>query len=135
MPDGEVGEGNITYPDNDRAHPLGRLIDLGDPSLESRYRIKDDVILEVNRSMGSQRFTISVLEIIRNAENKYLPRSFTMNFFDSATGALAMSLAYRNDWQRVGDYDLPQMILEINSRPGGASTRQIVFKNCRLLEK
>jgi hypothetical protein len=76
-----------------------------------------------------------VLEFVRNEENKYLPRAFTMNFFDSATGELKTSLGYWNDWQRVAGFDLPKTILEISAGPGGTATRQIVFSNCKLLEK
>ena len=31
-------------------------------------------------------------------ENKYLPRAFTMNFFDAKSGALQLSLGYWNEW-------------------------------------
>jgi hypothetical protein len=134
MPDGDVAEGSIRYADDDTDHPLGRKIDLGDPNQQSKYRIRGDAILEVNRSMGKLRFTISVLELVRNAENKYLPRAFTMDFFDAATGELRASLGYWNDWQRVGPYDLPRTILEIGARAGGTAARQIAFSNCRLLE-
>ncbi len=90
--------------------------------------------MEVNRSAGpTMRFTISVLEIERNPEGKYLPRSFTMNFFDSKTGELQTSLGYLNAWQRVDGFDLPRTIVEVDAHRGGASTRQITFSNCRLL--
>jgi uncharacterized GH25 family protein len=134
MPDGEVSEGDVKYADGDRSHPLGRKLDLGDGDTQSVYRIKDDVITEVNRSAGPMRFTISVLETIRNAENKYLPRSFTMSFFDAQSGQLKSSLGYWNEWQRIGAFDLPQTILENNAKNGGTTTRQIVFRNCRLAE-
>lgn len=134
MPDGEVTQGNVTYADNDTTHPLGRKIDLGDPNLQSAYRLKDDVIMEVNRNMGPMRFTISVLEIVRNAENKYLPRAFTMNFFDIKTGDLRTGLAYWNDWQRVGKFDLPRTITEVTAKRGGATTRQIAFADLKLLD-
>jgi hypothetical protein len=134
MLQGEVAEGEVRYADQDESHPLGRKIHLGDGQ-DSAYRIKDDMIMEVNRSAGKVRFTISVLEFVRNPENKYLPRAFTMNFFDSASGALTTSLGYWNDWQRVGSFDLPKTILEISAGPGGTATRQIVFSNCKLLEK
>lgn len=135
MPDGEVSEGTITYADGEHTHPLGRKIDLGDASSGSIYRVKDDVIMEVNRNAGPLRFTISVLEITRNAENKYLPRSFTMNFFDATSGDLKTSLGYYNDWQRVGGFDLPKTILETGAQRGGARTRQILFQNCHLLDR
>ena len=132
MPDGEVTEGNVVYADDDRTHPLGRKINLGDSELSSAYRIKDDVIMEVNRSMGKMRFTISVLEIVRDEQNKYLPRAFTMNFFDAASGELKTSLGYWNQWQRVGNFELPKTILEVSAHPGGTTTRQIEFSNCKL---
>lgn len=133
MPDGEVTQGDVKFAEADTHHPLGRKIDLGDPSLQSAYRIKDDVIMEVNRSMGPLRFTISVLEIERNPEHKYLPRSFTMNFFDSKTDELRSSLGYWNSWQRVGGFDLPEKIIEVDAHKGGANTKEIVFNNCQLL--
>ncbi len=133
MPDGEVSQGDVKFSDSDESHPLGRKIDLGDPSLQSAYRIKDDVIMEVNRSMGPMRFTISVLEIERNPEYKYLPRSFVMNFFDSKTDELRESLGYWNSWQRVGQFDLPKKIIEVDARKGGSGTKEIVFENPRLL--
>ncbi len=136
MPDGEVSQGDITFVEEKIPHPLGRKIDLGDDSSESVYRIKDDVILEVNRSAGpTMRFTISVLEIERNKENKYLPRSFTMNFFDAKSGDLRTSLAYFNSWQRVGSFDLPKQIIEIDAHKGGATAKQLDFTNCKLLSK
>jgi len=135
MPDGEVTQNAVTFSDQDMTHPLGRKIDLGDPDLQSAYRLKDDAIMEVNRVMGPMRFTISVMEIERNAENKYLPRSFTMNFFDGKSGELRTSLAYWNAWQRIGKFDLPKTILEINASKGGSSTKVIDFSNVQLVAK
>jgi len=134
MPDGEVNEGTVTFAEEAAAHPLGRKLDLGDPTLQSAYRIKDDVIMEVNRTAGpAMRFTISVLEVEWNAEHKYLPRAFTMNFFNSKSGALAVSNGYLNEWSRVGSFDLPKTIVEVSAHPGGTSTRKIAFTNCQLL--
>ncbi len=136
MPDGEVSEGNVQWAEPNDDHPLGRLISLGDTAFSSAYRLKDDVIMEVNRSAGpAMRFTISVLEIERNAENKYLPRAFTMNFFNSKSGELQNSLGYWNEWCRVGTFDLPKTILEVDAHPGGTTTKQIAFSNCKLIEK
>ncbi len=136
MPDGEVSEGDVKWAEENDDHPLGRLVSLGDTAFSSAYRLKDDVIMEVNRSAGpAMRFTISVLEIERNAENKYLPRAFTMNFFNAKSGALQNSLGYWNEWTRVGKFDLPKTILEVDAHPGGTTTRQIVFSNCKLIEQ
>lgn len=76
-----------------------------------------------------------MLEIVRNAENKYLPRTFTMNFFETATGKLQNTIGFENRWQRVRRFDLPERILEIASRDGRMTTREILCKNCRLTTK
>ena len=44
MPDGEVAEGNVTFVAEPVAHPLGRLIDLGDAERQSRYRLKTTLL-------------------------------------------------------------------------------------------
>jgi hypothetical protein len=135
MPDGEIAEGDVTFVDEPATHPLGRLIDLGDEGRQSRYRLKDDVILEVSRLAGPQRFTISVLAIQRNAQGKYLPEAFTMSFWDVKTGELKQSRAFWNSWRRVGDFDLPERILEISAGPQGAKTKELTFQNQRLLDR
>jgi Protein of unknown function (DUF3386) len=132
MPDDSVPQGKVKYADNDLTHPMGRKIDLGDPELGSVYRIKDDVLMEVNRKMGKTRFTISMLEVTRDLEEKYLPRAFTMNFFDLATNQLQSSRGFWNDWQRVGKFDLPKVITEIVTHDGGVETKQMTLSNWRL---
>ena len=73
MPGGESDD-RVSFADEQTDHPLGRLIKLDyDSAMASAYRIKDDVIREVNRQMDGGRFTISVFEVNRNAEGKYLP--------------------------------------------------------------
>jgi hypothetical protein len=136
MPDSSVAEGKVTYADSDRSHPLGRKILLGDAAIQSSYRIKDGAIMEVARSAGpTMRFTISVLETQWNADHKYLPRSFVVDYFDSKSGELRTSTAYHNEWQRVGSYDIPRLTLEITTEKGEARSRQIVLENIRLAGK
>ena len=134
MPDGQIIDGKVTYAEQNSHHPLGRLIQLGDKDRHSAYRLRDGVIREVNRDAGPLRFTISVLEIEWNHDHKYLPRSFVMNYFDAKTGALSSAHAYRNDWQRVGDFDLPKLILEIATRANGkVTTHQLEITHAKLL--
>ena len=137
MPDGEVSQGDVTFAEENGPHPLGRKIDLGDPSLQSAYphqgrRDHGSESLGRPRPCGSRS---ACWRSERNAEGKYLPRSFTMNFFDSKTGDLRMSLGYLNSWQRVGEFDVPDKIIEVDAHKGGASTKEIAFTNCELLSK
>jgi hypothetical protein len=132
MPEDNVQPGKVKYADNDLTHPMGRKIDLGDLEVNSVYRIRDDVITEVSRKMGKTRFTISVLEVMRDPDDKYLPRSFTMNLFDAATSELKISRGFWNDWQRVGNFDLPKIITEVVTHDGAVETRQMTLSNWRL---
>ena len=72
----------------------------------SHYRIKDDVIREVNRKSDSGRFTISVLEVRRNEEGKYLPGVYTVSFWNK-DGSLRSTTTTTETWKRVGTFDLP----------------------------
>ena len=134
MPDGQIGEGKVVFDKSSPCNSLGRKIVLDDDR-ESSYRIKDNVIREVCRSAGPMRFTISVLEVEWNADKKYLPRSFVMNYFDSKSGELRESHAFHNDWLRAGGYDLPRGILEIACEGNTSHTLQVELKNVRLLTR
>ncbi len=135
MPDGEVDTGEVSFADNDTQHPLGRRIDLGDPKLGSVYRIRDNVIREVNRNAGPMRFTITVLDVTWDIDQKYLPTIFTMNFFDAKSGELKTSTAHVNRWERLGAFDVPTLILEVGAGHDAPSARQMTLTNYRLTEK
>ena len=62
-----------------------------------------------------------------NAEKKYLPRSFVVDYFDSKTGELRTSLAYRNQWQRIGAFDIPRLILEVAAEKGARTLGRSCF--------
>ncbi len=135
LPTGETSY-NVQFADEQVQHPLGRLIRFNDDRLHSVYRIRDDVITEVHRQMGETRFTISVVEVARNAEGKYLPRTYTVSFWDGSSGALRSTTTVYNAWVRVGGFDLPQRVLSIETADGGRrEVNQILFSGHELLEK
>jgi hypothetical protein len=72
FPTSAIETGAVKFLDESTKHPLGRMITLGETAMGSEYRIDGDVVSEVNRSMGGGRFTISVMNVERNKENKYL---------------------------------------------------------------
>ena len=125
---------NPAYADEDVDHPLGRLINLGDKQFGSAYRIKDDMVMEVNRHGGPVRFTISVLETELNKEGKYLPRTFSITTWDQKSGEIKSSSSFLNTWTRVGNFDVPLRILEIETTPGDRKIREITFSNYKLIE-
>ncbi len=124
-----------TLADDDVNHPLGRLIRLGDAKYDSSYRIRDDMVTEVNRRAGPDKFSISVFETDRSKEGKYLPRTFSATYWDAKSGEIKSSSSYLNTWKRVGAFDLPDRFLEVETLPGERHVKEITFHDYSLHEK
>ena len=95
------------FVDDETTHPMGRRIRVLNDELHSGYRIKDEQILVVDRHVEGRKFTISVLENRKNAEGKYLPVSFAVDYWNPTSGELLRSDATFQSWKRVGSFDLP----------------------------
>jgi hypothetical protein len=127
-------EVNAAFADDDADHPLGRKILFPDDEQETVYRCQGDVLTEVHRTMGDVRFTLSVIEVARNAEGKHLPRSYTVGYWDKASGRLAHSDAFFYEWERVGRFDLPLRQLVIAVADGERTVQQLEFRRLELLD-
>ncbi|MBX7167345.1 MAG: DUF3386 family protein [Pirellulales bacterium] len=132
MPDGVLPE-EAEYVAEEGRHPLGRLIKLKGGDLDSAYRVLDDVVAEVNRTMGKTRFTISVLSVTRNAEKLYLPEAFTVSYWDTEAGRLRSVETIYHTWQRVAGFDLPQRLVGVLSKDGQRHVFEVELANVRLL--
>jgi hypothetical protein len=133
MPGGE-SDNHVSFADEPTDHPLGRLIKLDyDSAMASAYRIKDDVIREVNRQTESGRFTISVFDVNRNAEGKYLPGFYTVSFWDK-DGTLRSTNTVHETWVRVGDFDLPQTHCAVFTGNNERRNTSMKFSNHQLLK-
>jgi hypothetical protein len=134
LPGGETDD-NVSFADEQTDHPLGRLIKLDyDSAMASAYRIKDGVIREVNRQMDGGRFTISVFEVHRNAEGKYLPGYYTVSFWNK-DGSLRSSSTTHETWARVGQFDLPATHASVTTGKDQHRNVSMLFSNHKLLEK
>lgn len=102
------------FVDQELRHPLGRAIRVLNDELHSSYRIRDQQILEVNRTTPEGRFTISVLENRKNAEGKYLPITFVVSYFDGQ--GLSQSEVHQQTWQRLDRFDLPVTTTVVSTR-------------------
>lgn len=122
----------VRFADDQTDHPLGRLIAIEDAS-NSTCRIRDDVIYEIQRTHGNNRFAISVIDVARNAEGKVLSAHYTVSYWDVSTGNLRRSTTTHDTWVRVGKFDLPKSVLVIETRDDGHhEARKIEFKNHKL---
>lgn len=136
LPDNQLSdEGAFPEGALEESHPLGTKVTLSNDTMGSAYRILDDVITEVNRDAGPMRFTISVLDVERNAENHYLPGTFAVDFWNRSDGQLVNSLAYHHRWKRVGTFDLPQRVTICNAGKDKRQVLRIEFADHQLLTK
>jgi hypothetical protein len=125
---GDPENENVRYVDDTGSHPLGRKIALGDGDQDSIYRLDGDIVREVNRRTGRGRFTISVLEVERNPDGKYLPVYYTMTFWD-AEGKVVSTSTTEDGWVRVGGFDLPLRTLQVTTAADRHDVKLLEFSN------
>ncbi|MCI0456661.1 MAG: DUF3386 family protein [Gemmataceae bacterium] len=122
----------LRFADFDMDHPLGRLVAFEGGRFASSYRIKDRQLMTVNRHVGKQYMTITVLDNDRTPEGRFLPRSYTVQYWDAVSGELRRSETVRQRWQRVGSLDLPAEHIVTTAADGGLSVRHFTLTDHRL---
>ena len=130
LPGGGDRETPCAFTDDVTDHPLGREIRVLNDELHSGYRVRDKEIVVVNRTMKDRRFTITVLESIKNKEGKFLTTSFTVDYWNLETNDLVRSDAESQTWGRVGDFDLPGLTRVVTVRGksfGGEAAKEDAF--------
>lgn len=106
---GSFSEGDGRYPLElvpDSRSPYGELILVNDRT-DSEYRVKDNKVHEVTRTMDGSRFTISVLETMEGDTGKYIANHFIVSYRDAVTGALQKVDGYRDSYEHVDAVWLP----------------------------
>jgi hypothetical protein len=131
---GPTAENRCAFADDMTDHPLGRALKVLNDEFHSSYRVRDNQVIEVNRSMGNLRFTITVLKNNLNAEKKYLPASYVVSYWDAKSGVLKKSQAHHNAWKRVGKYDLPARAVVVTAEDGKQTARSIKLTGHKLGE-
>ena len=122
----------LRFADNNTAHPLGRLLTFEGGQFASSYRVLGDRITVVNRNLGSQNMTITVLDDVLNAEGKQLPRSYIVQYWNAENGALDRTESISNRWVRVGNYDLPASVVVTTASQSGLTVRTLNLAKHRL---
>jgi hypothetical protein len=113
-------------------HPLGRLLVFDGGRFASSYRIKDKQIMVVNRQVGKENLTITVVENDTNKEGQFLPRSYVVQYWEEGTGRLLRSETIEDRWQRVGTFDLPLRHSVTASSDAGVSVRTFTLSKHEL---
>src|SRR5262249_37819099 len=124
----------LRFGDTRDDHPLGRLLIFDGGRFASSYRVKDKQILVVNRHVGKENRTITVLDNDRNTEGLFLPRSYTVQYWDAATGDLKRTDTVQERWQRIERWDLPARRTAAQATATGLSVRSFTLTKHELLK-
>ena len=124
----------LYFGDDDERHPLGRLLIFEGGHFASSYRVKDRQISVVNRALGRENMTITVLDNEQTSDGHFLPRSYTVQYWDDAKGTLDHSESVQERWQRFRSWDLPTLHTMTTASDAGFSVRSVTLSEHRLLE-
>lgn len=97
------------FADEDKNHPLGRLVNVLDDEMHSSYRIRDNQIMVVNRIQDGSKFSITMQENNKNEEGKYLPSAYSVHYWNKE-GNLEKAEAHTQSWVRINGMDLPKLV-------------------------
>ena len=117
----------LRFADDQEDHPLGRLLTFQGGRFASSYRVKDGRITVVNRHIGKQNMTITVLDNSKSASGKSLPHSYLVHYWDAASGRLDRVETIQERWSRVGAFDLPTSHVVATSSDAGMSVHSLMF--------
>jgi hypothetical protein len=125
----------LRFADDSDEHPLGRLLLVEGGRMASSYRIKGDQIRVVNRNLGRQSMTLSVLTNEENRERSVLPRQYLVHYWDAESGRLLRTETIQDQWIRTGRWDLPRSHAVATASDGGMSLRNVTLSGHTLLKK
>jgi hypothetical protein len=123
----------VRFADADSHHPLGRLLVFESGRFASSYRVRDKQIMVVNRHMGKENMTITVLDNDRTPDGRFLPRSYTVQYWNASTGALKRTETIQERWLRVDAWDLPAAHTLTIASGTGLATRSFMLSRHQVL--
>ena len=126
------GKYKLTFGD-DGTHPLGRSIIMGGDSMGSFYRVKDGRIQQINRKTPRFSFSINIEESVKNAEDKYLTRKYSVFYFNPESNTLKNVESYTDRYARVDGYDLPEQRRIIDCQEGNVVVSTMILSNHKML--
>lgn len=130
----EEADGRHTLSFGDDAdHPLGQTVTVHDDRFDSWYRVDEAGISQVNRGMGTTRFSIQIQERTELPDGHLLPAHFTVLFWDQEQGRLTGSNIYRDRFVEVNGVHLPSERRVIQGRDDGISVRQFALSEHQIL--
>ncbi|GIV01689.1 MAG: hypothetical protein KatS3mg015_0519 [Fimbriimonadales bacterium] len=132
--DFESGDGryNLAWTGDENA--IGKQIALND-ALQSKYRVRDGAIVEVDRTLGETRLVVNVLEFERVAGGKHLPKTLIVSYFDAASGALKRSETMMDSYRTVDGVIVPASRRVIVVQDGTVRALEILLTEFQIERK
>lgn len=125
------GKYALTFGEEDN-HPLGRQIIIHGDGMGSRYRIKEDRIQQISRSMGKMKFTINIEEAMTTSDQKFLTTKYVVFYF-SPDGQPTQTESFTDRPHELKGVYLPGYRRIISNDKGEVVVRILEFKNHQLL--
>jgi len=113
----------------DEAHPLGRLIAIHGDGMNSRYRVKDDRICQIQRAMERVKFMINIEDSMSTGDGKVLTTRFTVYYFSPTTGQLTQVESFADDYIEVRGVALPKTRRVTFADNGEARVRELILSD------
>jgi hypothetical protein len=111
----------------EEAHPLGRLIAIHGDGMNSRYRVKDERICQIQRAMERVKFTINIEDSTTTADGRVLTTRFTVYYFSPSTGQLTQVESFADDYTEVQGVVLPKARQVTFADNGEARVRELML--------
>jgi len=130
--DFEQGDGRYALAWTGNENGIGKQIALND-SLNSKYRIRDNAIVEVDRTLGDTRLIVNVLEFERLPNGKHLPKTLIVSYFDAKSGALKRSETMMDTYRSQDGVTLPASRRVVIAENGVIQSFEIVLTEFHLV--
>ena len=125
------GRHSLTFGKDDH-HPFGQLINLHGDGMNSHYRVKNDRITQINRSMERIRFTINVDDSLTTSDGRFLTTRYTVYYFSPADNRLVNVESYMDHHAIVDGLYLPGTRKMSTVEDQQVITRSLSFTNHKL---
>jgi hypothetical protein len=132
----DESDGKYVLTMEEDGHPMGtKLVIHGSNSF---YRLKDNRITQINRSMAHPgmapfAFTINVEDSAITQDQKHLTTKYTVYYYSPTDGKLNNVESFTDSHVRIGSSDLPATRRIISFDNGTVIVKSLTFKNHKLL--
>ncbi len=113
-------------------HPFGQKLRIHGDNSNSSYRLNDNRITQINRTMQHIAFTINVEESAVTPEGKNLTTKYTVYYSSPKDGSLRNVESTTDTHVRIGSADLPATRRVISYENGQVVTKTLTFTNHKI---